>query len=121
MGESSVRPDDPSDTGDEDRRVDDEQREVVLFDIYVVEISFKIRPAAKTQPPTACRMSESPVKLPMMKTFLATSRECSDSAFARNVRPDIRVVSVVVESGVLRISVRKGGERNSSVPRLPTT
>lgn len=46
-----------------------------------------IRPAANTHPPTACRISESPVRLPVMKTLRATSSE--DSAFVRSVRPDI--------------------------------
>ena len=49
---------------------------------------FVMRPAAKTHPPTACRISESPAKLPMMNTSLATSSD--DSDFTRRVRPDIR-------------------------------
>jgi hypothetical protein len=77
-----------------------------------------MRPAAKTQPPTACRMSESPARLPMIKTFLATSRE--DSALARSVRPEMRVCEPdFVSKGPS--SCRRESERKSRVPRRPTT
>ena len=46
-------------------------KEVVVGEsgVKVGAIAPNIRPAAKTQPPTACRMRESPVKLPVMNTF----------------------------------------------------
>ena len=77
-----------------------------------------MRPAANTQPPTAWRMRESPVRLPVMKTFSATSSEVS--AFARSVRPDI-CVGVDGSMGVgERISAWRAGETKSMVPRRPT-
>lgn len=79
----------------------------------------RIRPAAKTQPPTACRISESPVRLPVMKTLGATSSE--DSAFARSVRPEIWVVGAESMGVGDRISACREGERKSIVPRRPTT
>lgn len=71
----------------------------------------RMRPAAKTQPPTACLMSESPARLPMMNTFLATSRE--DSVLARSVRPDIRFEGAKSVADVPKgpTSWRRDGER----------
>ena len=57
------------------------------FDAKVGGMTPRIRPAANTQPPTACRIRESPVRLPVMKTLGATSSE--DSALGRSVRLDI--------------------------------
>lgn len=79
----------PSDAGLVERGVEFARLRVVVIGepgAKVGAISPKIRPAAKTQPPTACRIRESPVKLPVMNTFGATSSEVS--AFARSVRPD---------------------------------
>lgn len=73
---------------------------------YAGGMYFRMRPAAKTQPPMACRMRLSPARLPMMKTLGATSRD--DSALARRVRPDIRGES---STSGLRISERREGER----------
>lgn len=76
-----------SDDGETDRGVEIEGAGVLSGE-NVGAMTPRIRPAAKTQPPTAWRIRESPARLPMMKTFLATSRE--DSAFGRSVRPEIR-------------------------------
>lgn len=75
-----------------------------------------ILPAAKTQPPTACLINESPARLPIMKTFLATSREIS--ALGRRVRPDMIIGlakggsgDVVVAVLLLRTCARREGLR----------
>jgi hypothetical protein len=75
-----------SEAGDDERGVDD-MGEETEFGEYVVGMALEMRPAAKTHPPTACLIRVSPVRLPVMKTLLATSRVLS--AFVRSVRPDI--------------------------------
>ena len=79
----------------------------------------RMRPAAKTHPPTACLISVSPVRLPVMKTLLATSRV--PSAFARSVRPDINDEHVEPWSVPPRISFWRDSERKDADPLLPTT
>lgn len=112
--------------GEMDCGVDDGTGEEELLSsvVYVLGISPRMRPAVKTQPPTACLMSESPVSEPVMNTFLATSREDSDSAFALRVRPEIKDEDAnwtASSLGMSRISLRKLHDRKSSVPRRPTT
>ena len=70
-------------------------------------IAARMRPAEKTHQPIACRISESPARLPTMNTSLATSRETS--AFGRRVRPEM--MDGVVEVAVPRTSARRDGER----------
>jgi hypothetical protein len=86
---------------------------------YVGEMLPRIRPAVKTQVPTAWRIRESPAKLPMMKTSRVTSRE--DSALARRVRAEIRGDGEVSSRGALSTSERSCGHRKSREPLLPTT
>jgi hypothetical protein len=106
-------------TGDEDRGVDEgEEANDVALEDNMGGRTPRIRPAAKTQPPTACLINESPARLPIMKTLLATSSDVSD--LVRSVCPDIRV-GVVESEDVPKTSARSWGERKSSVPRRPMT
>ena len=105
--------------GDEDRGVDEhEEADDVALEDIIGGRTPRIRPAANTHPPTACLISESPARLPIMNTLLATSSDVSD--FARSVCPDIRV-GVIESKGVPKTSTRNSGERKSNVPRRPIT
>ena len=65
----------------------------VLPDLLIdLGMGLMISRAAKTQPPYANRTSESPVKLPVTKTFGATSSVLSTRG--RRVRPDIRALLI---------------------------